>query len=135
MTAAPIWVALSTFASYRPAVGFTRSLYADYINSVLMVEVAMATEQKGYDGLYLAGWGDPLREMREMSNISFASVGEQSMLTVLAMARRFVMVTVSDKTTAAIKRAAHVLLASAMRSHGPRPYSDAELLLKAIDAP
>jgi len=119
--------------------GFTRSLYAEHLNSVLMVEAALQAQADGYDGVYLGCWNDPLWEAREMLDIPVASVGEQSMLAALAMGQRFAVVTVSDKTAVAIERdiIAYGLQERciARPARSITPYSDAQLLLEAVHAP
>jgi len=119
--------------------GFTRSLYAEHLNAVLMVEAAMEAEKAGYDGVYFGCWNDPLWEAREMLSIPVASVGEQSMLAALAMGQRFAVITVSEKTVVAIERdiIAYGLqqrcIASPVRTI--RPFSDAGLLLESVNDP
>jgi len=119
--------------------GFTRSLYAEHLNSVLMVEAALKAEADGYDGVYLGCWNDPLWEAREMLNIPVASVGEQSMLAALAIGQRFAVITVSDKTAGAIERdiigygLGERCIARPVRTI--QPFSDAGLLLEAVHAP
>ena len=113
---APLWAKLK--ASIRPCLrpdtevefrfmaqsgNFTRSLYAEHLNSVHMVEAALQAEEDGFDGAFLGCWNDPLWEAREVLSIPVASVSEQSMLAALTMGRRFAIVTVSEKTAAAIE--------------------------------
>jgi allantoin racemase len=116
---------------------FTRSLYAEHLNSVHMVEAALQAEAEGFDGIYLGCWNDPLWEAREVLSVPVASVGEQSMLAALAMGRRFAVVTVSAKTTVAIERdlMAYGLLdrAIARPVRSIAPESDAALLLGAVE--
>ena len=112
----PLWVKLE--ASIRPILrpdtqvefrfmarsgNFTRSLYAEHLNSVHMIEAAIHAEADGFDGVFLACWNDALWEAREVLSIPVASVGEQSMLAALTMGRRFAVVTVSEKTATAIE--------------------------------
>lgn len=118
---------------------FTRSLYAEHLNSVLMVEAAIQAEADGFDGAYFACWNDPLLEAREMVGIPVASVSEQSMLAALTMGRRFAVVTVSEKTAVAIESD---LLAYGLGSRAIvrpvralAPESDAALLLQSVTDP
>lgn len=112
----PLWTKLE--ASIRPILrpdtevefrfmprsgNFTRSLYAEHLNSVHMIEAALQAEEEGFDGIFLACWNDALWEAREVLTIPVASVGEQSMLAALTMGRRFAVVTVSEKTATAIE--------------------------------
>ncbi|WP_138466000.1 aspartate/glutamate racemase family protein [Poseidonocella sp. HB161398] len=83
---------------------YLRSLYAEHLNSVLVVEEAIRAEEEGFDAVFIACWNDPLWEAREMLSIPVGSVSEQAMLAALTMGRRFAVVTVSDKTTVAIER-------------------------------
>jgi len=83
---------------------FTRSFYAEHVNSTHMLEAALAAERDGFDGVYFGCWNDPLWEAREILNIPVASVGEQSMLVALSMAKRFAVITISQKTVCAIER-------------------------------
>lgn len=119
--------------------GFTRSLYAEHLNSVLMVEAAIQAQADGYDGVFLGCWNDPLWETREMLDIPVASVGEQSMLAALAMGQRFAVITVSDKTAAAIERdiVGYGLTDRCIRQpvRTIKPYSTADLLLEATHSP
>jgi allantoin racemase len=119
--------------------GFTRSLYAEHLNSVLMVEAAIEAEQAGYEGVYLGCWNDPLWEAREMLSIPVASVGEQSMLAALAMGQRFAVITVSNKTAVAIERdiIAYGLQSRAIANpvRTINPFSDAGLLLESVNDP
>jgi allantoin racemase len=119
--------------------GFTRSLYAEHLNSVLMVEAAIQAQADGYDGVFLGCWNDPLWEAREMLDIPVASVGEQSMLATLAMGQRFAVITVSDKTAAAIERdiVGYGLTDRCIRQpvRTIKPYSTADLLLEATHSP
>jgi allantoin racemase len=118
---------------------FTRSLYAEHLNSVHMIEAAMQAEDEGFDGVFLACWNDALWEAREVLSIPVASVGEQSMLAALTMGRRFAVVTVSEKTATAIEMD---LFSYGLRDraiHRPvraiAPESDAGLLSQSIDDP
>jgi allantoin racemase len=118
---------------------FTRSLYAEHLNSVLMVEAALKAEADGFDGVFLACWNDALWEAREVLAIPVGSVGEQSMLAALAMGKRFAVVTVSAKTAVAIE--------NDLQAYGLReraivrpvraidPESDGDLLLSAVTEP
>lgn len=118
---------------------FTRSLYAEHLNSVHMVEAALEAERDGFDGVFLGCWNDPLWEAREVMNIPVASVSEQSMLASLSMAKRFAVVTVSRKTTVAVE---NDLMSYGLQSRAIarpvrtiEPQSDAALLLGAVDDP
>ncbi len=96
-----------TEVEYRfPALAgdFLRSLYAEHLNSVLVVEEALKAEAEGFDAVFIACWNDPLWEAREVLSIPVGSVSEQTMLAALTMGRRFAVVTVSEKTTVAIER-------------------------------
>ena len=119
--------------------GFTRSLYAEHLNSVLMVEAAIQAQADGYDGVFLGCWNDPLWETREMLDIPVASVGEQSMLAALAMGQRFAVITVSDKTAVAIERdiVGYGLSERCIRQpvRSIKPFSNLELLLEATHSP
>ncbi|WP_213940440.1 aspartate/glutamate racemase family protein [Pseudomonas sp. dw_612] len=119
--------------------GFTRSLYAEHLNSVLMVEAAIKAQADGYDGVFLGCWNDPLWEAREMLDIPVASVGEQSMLAALAMGQRFAVITVSEKTAAAIERdiIGYGLTDRCIRQpvRSIQPFSDVGLLLEATHSP
>lgn len=119
--------------------GFTRSLYAEHLNSVLMVEAAIQAQADGYDGVFLGCWNDPLWEAREMLDIPVASVGEQSMLAALAMGQRFAVITVSDKTAVAIERdiVGYGLSERCIRQpvRSIQPFSNLELLLEATHSP
>ena len=119
--------------------GFTRSLYAEHLNSVWMVEAALKAQSDGYDGVYLGCWNDPLWEAREMLDIPVASVGEQSMLAALATGHRFAVITVSDKTALAIERdiVGYGLTDRCIRQpvRSIQPFSDAGLLLESVHAP
>lgn len=115
---------------------FTRSLYAEHLNSVLMMDEAMRAERDGFDGVFFGCWNDPLWEAREILSIPVASVGEQSMLAALAIGQRFAIVTVSGKTAVAIERD---LLLYGLRERAIvrpvrsiTPESDAALLLSAV---
>ncbi len=83
---------------------FLRSLYAEHLNSVLVIEEALKAEAEGFDAVFIACWNDPLWEAREVLSIPVGSVSEQTMLAALTMGRRFAVVTVSEKTTVAIER-------------------------------
>ena len=148
----PLWAKLE--ASIRPILrpdtqvefrfmqrsgNFTRSLYAEHLNSVHMIEAALQAEADGFDGIFFACWNDALWEAREVLSNPVASVGEQSMLAALAMGRRFAVVTVSEKTATAIEMD---LFAYGLRDraiHRPvraiAPESDAGLLCQSIDDP
>ena len=39
---------------------FVRSLYAEHLNSVHIVEAAMKAEADGFDGVFIGCWNDPL---------------------------------------------------------------------------
>ena len=118
---------------------FVRSLYAEHLNSVHMIEAALEAESDGFDGIFLGCWNDPLWEAREVLSVPVASVGEQSMLASLSMAKRFAVVTVSRKTTVAIE---NDLMAYGLQNRSIlrpvraiEPQSDVELLLGAVDDP
>jgi allantoin racemase len=118
---------------------FTRSLYAEHINSVHMVEAAIKAEADGFDGVFLGCWNDPLWETREVLDKPVASVSEQSMLAALTMGRRFAVVTMSQKTTVAIE---NDLLAYGLRDRAINrpvraitPESNNDLLLEAVEDP
>lgn len=118
---------------------FTRSLYAEHLNSVHIVEAALQAQADGFDGVFIGCWNDPLWEAREVLDIPVASVGEQSMLASLAMGKRFAVVTVSQKTVAAIE---NDLMAYGLRDRAIyrpvrsiMPESDGELLLGAVGDP
>jgi allantoin racemase len=118
---------------------FTRSLYAEHLNSVHMVEAALQAQADGFDGVFLGCWNDPLWEAREVLDIPVASVGEQSMLAALAMGKRFAVITVSEKTASAIE---NDLLAYGLQHRAIQrpvrtiaPASDGSLLLDAVDDP
>jgi Hydantoin racemase len=119
--------------------GFTRSMYAEHLNSVLMVEAALEAQAEGYDGIFLGCWNDPLWEAREVLSIPVASVGEQSILAALAMGHRFAVITVSEKTAVAIERDLIAYGLTRRAIHRPvraiRPASDMQLLLKAVEDP
>ncbi len=127
------------FRFLESSIGFTRSLYAEHMNSVLMLEEALKARDEGYDGIFLGCWNDALWEAREILDIPVASVGEQSLLASLAMARKFAVITVSDKTRVAIERDIIAYGLSARGIADPvrtiRPYSTAELLNASISAP
>ncbi|ABE58767.1 aspartate/glutamate racemase family protein [Chromohalobacter israelensis] len=119
--------------------GFTRSLYAEHLNSVLMVEAAIQAQDEDYDGVLLGCWNDPLWEAREMLDIPVASVGEQSLLAALTMGHRFAVVTVAEKTAFAIERdiQAYGLSERAIRQpvRTIRPFSDTNLLKESLTHP
>lgn len=119
--------------------GFTRSLYAEHLNSVLMVEAAIQAQDEGYDGVLLGCWNDPLWEAREMLDIPVASVGEQSLLAALTMGHRFAVITVAEKTAIAIERDIHAYGLSERAVRQPvrsiRPFSDAALLQESVTHP
>jgi len=83
---------------------FTRSFYTEHINSIHILEAALQAQRDGMDGVYFGCWNDPLWEAREILDIPVGSVGEQSMLAALSMAKRFAVITVSPKTACAIER-------------------------------
>lgn len=118
---------------------FVRSLYAEHLNSVHIVEAALRAERDGFDGVFIGCWNDPLWEAREVLGIPVGSVSEQSMLAALSMGRRFAVVTVSPKTTVAIENyiIAYGLrdrtIARPVRTIGPE--SDGSLLRGAVDDP
>jgi len=118
---------------------FTRSLYAEHLNSVHMVETALKARDDGFDGVFFGCWNDALWEAREILDIPIASIGEQSMLASLAMGKRFAVVTVSEKTAEAIEAD---LLAYGLRERAIyrpvrsiMPESDGALLLGAVEDP
>jgi allantoin racemase len=118
---------------------FTRSLYAEHLNSVHMIEAALQAEADGFDGVFLACWNDALWEAREVLKIPVASVGEQSMLAALTMGRRFAVVTVSEKTATAIEMD---LFAYGLRDRAiarpvrsVHPPSDGALLRQSVSDP
>lgn len=121
------------------SVGFTRSLYAEHLNSVLMLEEALKAQDDGFDGIFLGCWNDALWEAREVLDIPVASVGEQALLASLSMASKFVVITVSDKTQIAIERDIYAYGLSSRAIHNPvrtiTPYSTAELLRESILSP
>ena len=149
---APLWAKLE--ASIRPCLrpdtevefrfmaqsgNFTRSLYAEHLNSVHLVEAALQAEEDGFDGVFLGCWNDPLWEAREVLSIPVASVSEQSMLAALTMGRRLAIVTVSEKTAAAIEMD---LFAYGLRDRAIMrpvrsiaPESDTDLLCKSVNDP
>lgn len=116
---------------------FLRSLYAEHLNSVLVVEAGLQAEAEGFDAAFIGCWNDPLWEAREVMGIPVGSVSEQSMLAALTLGRRFAVVTVSEKTTVAIERD--------LRAYGLTdraivrpvrtivPDSDESFLLSAVD--
>lgn len=118
---------------------FTRSLFAEHLNSVHMMEAAIKAEEDGFDGVYFGCWNDALWETREILGVPVASVGEQSMLAALPIGKRFAVVTVSEKTVVAIENdlVAYGLSSRAIvRPVRPvRPESDASLLLGSVDDP
>ncbi|MBN3857948.1 hydantoin racemase [Paraburkholderia sp. Ac-20340] len=127
------------FRYTRQSTNFTRSLYAEHLNSVAMMDEALAAERDGFDGVYFGCWNDPLWETREVLGIPVASVGEQSMLAALTMGQRFAVVTVSAKTAVAIERdiALYGLRerAIARPARAITPESDTALLLGAVRDP
>lgn len=118
---------------------FTRSLYAEHLNSVFMVEAALKAQDDGFDGVYLGCWNDPLWEAREVLDIPVGSVGEQSLLAALAMGKRFAVITVSEKTVSAIENDIAAYGLSARAIHRPvrtiAPASDGNLLLESVEDP
>jgi allantoin racemase len=118
---------------------FTRSSYAEHMNSVLMMDQAIRAEQDGFDGVFLGCWNDPLWETREVLGIPVGSVGEQSMLAAMAIGHRFAVVTVSRKTAIAIERDVLAYgfgeraIARPVRSISPE--SDGGLLMSAVTDP
>lgn len=148
----PLWVKLD--AVMRPALrddtqleqrflprsgNFTRSLYAEHLNSVHIVEAALQAERDGFDAVFIGCWNDPLMEAREVLDIPIGSVSEQSMLAAMAMGRRFAVVTVSDKTTVAIENDINAYnfndraIVRPVRSI--EPFSDGALLLSTVNDP
>ncbi len=121
------------------SIGFTRSLYAEHMNSVLMLEEALQARDDGYDGIFLGCWNDALWEAREILDIPVASVGEQSLLASLAMARKFAVITVSDKTRVAIERDIMAYGLSARGIENPvrtiTPFSTADMLKASVTSP
>ena len=118
---------------------FTRSLYAEHLNSVFLVEEALRAQKDGFDGVYFGCWNDPLWEAREMLEIPVGSVGEQSMLASLSIGKRFAVVTVSEKTAVAIESDLVAYGLSARAIHRPvrsvSPESDLGLLLESVEDP
>lgn len=118
---------------------FVRSLYAEHLNSVHLVDAALQAEKDGFDAVFIGCWNDPLMEAREMLAIPVGSVSEQTMLAAMAMGRRFAVVTVSDKTTVAIENDIHAYgfrdRAIARPVRAIEPQSDGRLLLGAVDDP
>lgn len=118
---------------------YTRSLYAEHLNSVHMMEAAIAAQDEGFDGVYFGCWNDPLWETREILDIPAGSVGEQSMLASLSIGKRFAVVTVSEKTVSAIENDlwAYGLAARAITRpvRSVYPESDGKLLRQSIDDP
>lgn len=116
---------------------FLRSLYAEHLNSVLVVEAALQAEAEGSDAVFIGCWNDPLWETREVVGIPVGSVSEQSMLAALTLGRRFAVVTVSEKTTVAIERdlRAYGLADRAIvrPARAITPESDANMLLATVD--
>lgn len=116
---------------------FVRSLYAEQLNSVHIVEAAMKAEADGFDGVFLGCWNDPLWEAREILSIPVGSVSEQSMLAALTMGKRFGVVTVSHKTAVSIE---NDLMAYGLKDRAIvrpvrtiEPESDFNLLSGAVD--
>ncbi|MDN7177356.1 aspartate/glutamate racemase family protein [Caballeronia sp. SEWSISQ10-4 2] len=149
---APLWTTIEQTVSpdllpgteieYRFSAGsanFTRSSYAEHLNSVLMLDQAIQAEKDGFDGVFIGCWNDALWEAREVLSIPVASVGEQSMLAALAMGQRFAVVTVSQKTAVAIERDLFAYglheraISRPVRSIAPE--SDGDLLLGAVTDP
>lgn len=135
-------VAMGNEIGYRfceRSANFTRSSYAEHLNSVLIMDQAIRAEQDGFDGVFLGCWNDPLWEAREVLGIPVASVGEQSMLAAMAMGHRFAVVTVSCKTAVAIERDLFAYgfgeraIARPVRSISPE--SDGGLLMGAVIDP
>ncbi|MGB3834579.1 MAG: aspartate/glutamate racemase family protein [Mesorhizobium sp.] len=118
---------------------FTRSLYAEHLNSVHMVEAALQARDDGFDGIFFGCWNDPLWETREVLDVPVASVGEQSMLAALSMGRRFAVVTVSEKTTVAIENDLMAYGLSGRAIVNPvrsiAPESDGGLLFASVEDP
>lgn len=118
---------------------FVRSLYAEHLNSVHIVEAAMKAEADGFDGVFIGCWNDPLWEAREILSIPVGSVSEQSMLSALPMGRRFAVITVSHKTTIAIENDLRAYGLTNRAINRPvrtiEPESDADLLLGAVEDP
>lgn len=116
--------------------GFTRSRYAEHVNSVLFAEAALKAQDDGFDAVYLGCWNDPLYEAREMLTIPVGAIGEQSMMAAMAMGKKFAVITVSEKTTQAIE--ADLNLYGFANRAIPRPVrnftpeSDGELLLATL---
>ncbi|ATN35985.1 hydantoin racemase [Rhizobium sp. ACO-34A] len=151
-TLEPLWESLDTivrpvlnpgteleFRFLEKSGNFTRSLYAEHINSVHMVEAALQAEADGFDAVFFGCWNDALWEAREVLGIPIGSVSEQSMLAALTMGKRFAVVTVSQKTTVAIE---NDLLAYGLRDRAIvrpvrtiMPESDGALLLSAVKDP
>ncbi|WP_205992269.1 aspartate/glutamate racemase family protein [Paraburkholderia sp. Ac-20347] len=148
----PVWSMLETeippllapgstveFRYARQSANFTRSLYAEHLNSVAMMDEAIAAGSDGFDGVYFGCWNDPLWEAREVLDIPVASVGEQSMLAALAMGQRFAVITVSEKTAAAIARDITLYglreRAITRPARSIAPESDSALLLGAVRDP
>ncbi|WP_226623255.1 aspartate/glutamate racemase family protein [Alloyangia pacifica] len=122
---------------YLPKSGcFTRSMYAEHMNSVLFAEAALQAQADGFDAVYLGCWNDPLYEAREALTIPVGSVGEQSMMAAMAMGKKFGVITVSEKTTVAITRDIEAYGFSARAIPRPArsftPESDACLLLDTL---
>lgn len=118
---------------------FLRSMYAEHLNSVHVVEAALQAECDGFDGVFIGCWNDPLWEAREVLEIPVASVSEQSMLAALCMSRRFSVVTVSQKTSVSIERD---LISYGLQSRAIvrpvrtiEPQSDGGVLLEAVENP
>ncbi|WP_321843683.1 aspartate/glutamate racemase family protein [Paraburkholderia bannensis] len=149
---APIWATLEAemppllapgnsveFRYTRQSTNFTRSSYAEHLNSVAMMDEAIGAARDGYDGVYFGCWNDPLWETREVLDIPVASVGEQAMLAALAIGQRFAVVTVAEKTAAAIERdiALYGLRERAIvrPARAIAPESDTSLLLGALRDP
>ena len=118
---------------------FTRSLYAEHLNSVFLVEAALRAEEDGFDGVYFGCWNDPLWEAREILGIPVGSVGEQSMLASLSIGKRFAVVTVSEKTVCAIENDLMAYGLGARAINRPvrsiTPESDLGLLSESVEDP
>jgi allantoin racemase len=148
----PLWIKLDKMVSPAMRQGtqleqrfltrsgnFVRSLYAEHINSVHIVEEALQAEKDGFDGIFIGCWNDPLMEAREVLSIPVGSVSEQSMLAAMALGKRFAVVTVSDKTTVAIENDLHAYNFRDRAIVRPvrtiEPASDGALLLGAVEDP
>ena len=118
---------------------YTRSLYAEHLNSVLLLEAALRARDDGFDGVYFGCWNDPHWEAREVLEIPVGSVGEQSMLASLSIGKRFAVVTVSEKTVCAIENDLNAYGLGGRAITRPvrsiMPESDAGLLRESVDDP